>query len=477
MNNDSVTTEKFDVVVLGSGEGGKYLAWTLSSAGKKTALIERRYIGGSCPNIACLPSKNFVHSAKVAQLAREASAFGLRPLDGSIDMQVVRQRKRDMVSGLVQMHEERFTQTGVDLIRGEGRFVGPKTLEVSVPGGKTRKLVAEHVIISTGSRAVLDAGPGVLETQPMTHVEALELDVVPEHLIVLGGGYIGLEFAQAYRRFGSQVTIVERSDRLLPREDKDVSQLLTELLAKEGIEILTQAELKEASGRSGEQVALSLQQNEKTLRISGSHLLVATGRLPNTEAIGLELAGVATTSRGFVQVNEHLETTAPRVFAVGDCAGSPQFTHIAFDDFRVVRDNILGKSRVTTGRLVPSCLFTDPELARVGLNETEAQRQGIKYRLFTLPMKAVLRTRTTGGTSGFLKALVAEHDDKILGFTAFGESGGEMVAPVQLAMSAGLPYTALRDSVFTHPTYAEGLVYLFSGKPTTPGEGTAAQTR
>jgi pyruvate/2-oxoglutarate dehydrogenase complex dihydrolipoamide dehydrogenase (E3) component len=288
--------------------------------------------------------------------------------------------------------------------------------------------------------------------------------VLPAHLIILGGGYVGLEFAQAMRRFGSRVTIVERSARLLPREDEDVVQELTQTFLSEGIEILSSARVLQVEGRSGAEVTLHLDHSGGSTQIAGTHILAATGRTPNTGGIGLEKGGVALTSRGFVQVNERLETTAPGVFAVGDCAGSPLFTHIAFDDFRVVRDVLNGRSRVTTGRLVPSCLFVDPELARVGLNESEARQKGIAYRLATLPMKAVLRTRTTGETRGFLKALISAHDDTILGFTALGAYAGEMMAPVQLAMSAGLPYTVLRDSIFAHPTYSEGLVYLFSSK-------------
>jgi pyruvate/2-oxoglutarate dehydrogenase complex dihydrolipoamide dehydrogenase (E3) component len=457
--------EHYEVLILGSGEAGKYIAWNMASAGKKTALIERRYIGGSCPNIACLPSKNIVHSAQVAHLASQAAAYGLHRGQPGVDMRVVRDRKRAMVAGFVKSHEDRFQQSGVELIRGEGRFVGPKTIEVTVTGGSMRVLTGQHVVISTGSRASIAPVPGLADAHPLTHIEALELGEVPEHLLILGGGYVGLEFAQAMRRFGSRVTIIERSDRLLPREDDDVSDGLAQIFSEEGIEIVTQAEVKQVHGRSGAEVAHEVEKNGSPMTVLGTHLLVATGRTPNTDGIGLEEAGVALTPNGFVLVNERLETTVADVFAVGDCAGSPQFTHIAFDDFRVVRDNLLGGSRVTTGRLVPSCLFVDPELARVGLNEAEAKRKGVPYRLLRLPMNAVLRTHTTGEMKGFLKALISAEDDTILGFTGLGASAGEMMAPVQLAMSAGLPYTALRDSIFTHPTFSEGIVYLFSTTP------------
>lgn len=469
MSAESQGAERYDLLVLGSGEAGKYLAWHAASSGRRTALVERQYVGGSCPNIACLPSKNVIYSAHVARLMRDAAVYGLQAGGAAVDMTAVRARKRAMVDGLVRMHEERFAKSGAELVHGEGRLVGPRTLEVKLADGGVRRLEGRQVVISTGSRATVEAVPGMAEARPLTHVEALELDTVPAHLIVLGGGYVGLEFAQAMRRFGSRVTIVDRNDRLLHTADPDVSEAVTKVFAGEGIETLTGAQLREVTGRSGQSVTLRLDQKGRAVDLTGTHLLVAAGRTPNTDGIGLEKAGVALTPRGHVQVNERLQTTADGVFAVGDCAGSPHFTHIAFDDFRVVRDVMDGKPRVTTGRLVPSCLFIDPELAHVGLSETEAKQKGIACRIVRLPMIAVLRSRTTGQTEGFLKALIGSGDDRILGFTAFGTSAGEMMAPVQLAMSAGLPYTTLRDSIFTHPTYSEGLVYLFSQKPAESG--------
>jgi pyruvate/2-oxoglutarate dehydrogenase complex dihydrolipoamide dehydrogenase (E3) component len=465
---DTPSPEKYDVLVLGSGEAGKYIAWTMASSGKKTALIERRYVGGSCPNVACLPSKNIIHTAKVAQLSKQAALFGLHTPEPGIDMQVVRARKRAMVDGLVEMHKGRFAKSGAEFIQGEGRFIAPKTIQVSLSNGSTRTLTGTHVIISTGSRATIDPISGLREAKPLTHIDALELGELPGHLLILGGGYVGLEFAQAMARFGSRITVIEHSDRVLSREDPDVSEAVTKVLTAEGIQFVNGATVEKVSGQSGAKVTLQLSPSSSSTTVEGTHLLVATGRTPNADGIGLESAGVALTSNGHVQVNERLQTTAEGVFAVGDCAGSPHFTHIAFDDFRVVRENLLGRSRVTTGRLVPSCLFLDPELARVGLNESEAKSRNIPYRLLKLPMEAVLRTRTTGETTGFLKALIGTKDDSILGFTAFGESAGEMLAPVQLAMSSRLPYTALRDSIFTHPTYSEGLVYLFSAPPANP---------
>jgi pyruvate/2-oxoglutarate dehydrogenase complex dihydrolipoamide dehydrogenase (E3) component len=454
--------ERYDVLVLGSGEAGKYIAWGQATAGKRAAVVERRYIGGSCPNIACLPSKNFVHSAKVAHYAAQAAAFGLPVARGAVDMTVVRGRKRAMVDGLIEMHEGRFRDSGAELALGTGRFVGPKTIEVATNDGGTRTLTGETVVISTGSRARVEPLPGMMEAEPLTHIEMLEIGEVPEHLIVLGGGYIGLEFAQAMRRLGSPVTVVERGDRLLRREDEDVSATLTAVLEREGVRILTGAAAERVSGRSGDHVTVYGTHAGEVLELSGTHLLVAAGRTPNTDGIGLESAGVELTADGHVRVDEHLRTTAAGVFAVGDCAGSPHFTHIAYDDYRIVRETLAGRSRSTKGRQVPFCLFTDPEFARIGLSEAEAKRDGIDYRLGKLPMKAVLRTRTMAETDGFLKALVSKTDDSILGCTVVGVGAGEMIAPVQLAMSAGLPYTSLRDMIVTHPTLSEGLVYLFA---------------
>jgi pyruvate/2-oxoglutarate dehydrogenase complex dihydrolipoamide dehydrogenase (E3) component len=454
------TPEDYDLVVLGSGEAGKYLAWTLASQGKRSAVIERKYVGGSCPNIACLPSKNVIHSAKVASLTRQAGEFGIVTNGWAIDMPAVRARKRKMVDGLVQMHLHKYQASGAELVMGSGRFVAPKTIEVDLHGGGTRVLRGEVVVISTGSRARLDDTPGLVEARPLTHIEALELDVVPGHLVVLGGGYIGLEMAQMLRRLGSRVTVVERNATVIHREDADVNTAIEELFRDEGIEIRTGTVVERVEGTSGRSVRLHTARGV----LEGSHLLVAGGRTPNTDGIGLEKAGVEIDGRGHVKVNDRLQTTAEGVWAVGDCAGSPYFTHIAFDDFRVVRDNLAGGHRVTTGRQVPFCLFTDPELARIGLSEREAKERGIPYRLAKIPMEAVLRARTLSETRGFMKALVGA-DHRILGFTTFGVEAGEVMPVVQVAMAAGLPYTALRDMVLTHPTIAEGLVALFTAVP------------
>jgi pyruvate/2-oxoglutarate dehydrogenase complex dihydrolipoamide dehydrogenase (E3) component len=454
-------TEEYDIVVLGSGAPGKLLAWTLSSQGKRTAVVERRYVGGSCPNIACLPSKNIIHGAKVAHYVRTAAGYGVAARDWHVEMPVVRERKRRMVDDSIALHLENYRKSGAELVMGHGRFVAPKTIEVALNAGGIRTLRGETVVINTGSRARLDETPGLAEARPLTHVEILELDSLPEHLVVLGGGYVGLELAQAFRRFGSRVTVVERNGALIHREDPDVTEAIAQLVRDEGIEVLTETVVDRVEGRSGESVRLHTGRGS----LVGTHLLAAGGRTPNTDGIGLEVAGVETDSRGHIRVDERLGTTVDGIWAVGDCAGSPYFTHIGEDDFRVVLANLTGGDRVTTGRQVPFCLFTDPELARIGLSEREARERGIGYRLAKIPISAVLRARTLSATRGFYKALIEDGGDRILGFTALGPEAGEVMAVVQVAMLAGLPYTALRDAVLTHPTMAEGLAALFSSVP------------
>ena len=457
-------TEEYDLVVLGSGEGSKFLAWTLARQGQRVAVIEQRWIGGSCPNIACLPSKNIIHSAKVASYFARAEEFGIETAGFSVNMAKVTNRKRAMVKGLVDIHLRNFESSGVDLIHGHGYFAGPKLIRVDLQEGGKRQLRGRNIVIGTGTRAKLDAIPGLEEAKPLTHIEALELETVPGHLVVLGGGYIGLEFAQAMRRLGSKVSILDRNATLLHNEDPDATSALEALFRDEGIEFILNAAVEKVSGVSGQTVTLTYRQQDEERAVQGSHLLVATGRAPNTQEIGLELAGVEVTERGNIKVDERLKTTADGVWANGEVAGSPQFTHIAFDDFRILRDNLSGGNRVTTGRQVPFSMFTDPELARIGLSENQAKAKGLSYRLFKISMASVLRTRTLSEMRGFMKALVGE-DDRILGFTVFGVDGGEIMSAVQIAMLGGLPYTALREAILSHPTLMEGLVVLFSSAP------------
>jgi pyruvate/2-oxoglutarate dehydrogenase complex dihydrolipoamide dehydrogenase (E3) component len=457
--------EEYDLVILGSGTGGKLIAWTSAQKGQRVVVIERKYVGGSCPNIACLPSKNIIHSAKVASFFYRSEEFGVSKDNVRINMAAVRERKRKMVRSLVDIHLDNYKKSGAELVMGTGRFVGPRTVEVDLAGGGTRTFRGKNVVINTGSRATLEPIPGLADVKPLTHIEALELDHIPKHLLVLGAGYVGLELAQAFRRFGAEVTLLDRNSRLVYHEDQDISQGLEEMCREEGIHVVTNAKVTQVTGKSGERVLLLGTRGEAELHVEGTHLLIASGRTPNTSGIGLDKAGVETTERGHLKVNERLQTTAKGVWGIGDCAGSPHFTHISADDFMVVSDNIAGGNRVTTGRQVPFCMFTDPEFARIGLSETEAKARGMSYRLAKLPMAAVFRAMTVSETRGFMKALIDTKSDRILGFTMFGTGAGEVMATVQMTMLAGLPYTALRDAVITHPTMTEGLIPLLLAVP------------
>ena len=453
-------TEKYEILVLGSGEAGKWTAWTMAAEGHRVAMVERKWLGGSCPNIACLPSKNLIYSARVASLMRRGTEFGIELDQLRINLAGAQQRKRTMVEAEHQFHAKRTADAGIELIMGEGRFVAPRTLEVALNAGGTRRIVGERVFLDLGSRATLPNLPGLAAANPMTHIEALDRERLPDHLIVIGGGYIGLELAQAMRRFGSRVTVIETGPQLAGREDPDVGAALLDLFHDEGIETRLGTQVVRVEGQSGNDVRVYAKSERGDAILEGTDLLVATGRTPNTQGIGLAQVGIELDAHGFIKVNDRLETTAANVWAMGDCAGSPQFTHVAYHDFRVVRDNLKGGDRTTKGRIVPFCMFTDPELARVGRNEIEAKRDKIEYRVTKLPMANVLRTHTIAEPRGFMKMLIGKDSDEIVGFTAFGIEASELVAAVQTAMVAGLPFTTLRDAIFAHPTMSEGLVFL-----------------
>jgi pyruvate/2-oxoglutarate dehydrogenase complex dihydrolipoamide dehydrogenase (E3) component len=459
--------ESYQNLVIGSGEGGKILAWNLAKKGQKTAVVERSMIGGSCPNIACLPSKNVIYSAKAVSLVDPNRGLGIVRGSVQVDMPGVASRKRKMVDGLIELHLTNFRSSGAELVMGEARFTEPKTVQVALNAGGTQMLHGERVFLNLGSRAAIPDVPGLVASGPMTHVEALNLERLPAHLAILGGGYVGLEFAQALRRFGSRVTIIQHGPRLLEREDPDIADALLQLMRDDNVEVLLQAEVLQVAGRSGTGVTLQVRVGTTERILEASDILVAAGRTPNTDRLDLAKTAVELDARGYIRVNDRLETSAADIWAMGDCAGSPQFTHVGFDDFRVVMENLAGGTRTTHGRLIPYCLFTDPELAHVGLNETEAKAKNVNYRIARLPMAMVLRTRTLSQTRGFAKALIGG-DDRILGFTAFGAEASEMMAVVQTAMLGGMPYTALRDAIFTHPTAAEGLIALFANVPAGP---------
>jgi pyruvate/2-oxoglutarate dehydrogenase complex dihydrolipoamide dehydrogenase (E3) component len=460
-------SEHFQNLIIGSGVAGKILAWTLAGQGQKTVVVERALVGGSCPNVACLPSKNVIYSAKAVSLVHPTSGLGVVTGPLHVDMAGVARRKWRMVNELVEVHLARFKASGTELVMGEARFTEPKAVSVALNAGGTRLLRGDRVFINVGTRASIPDTPGLAIAGPLTHVEALNLERLPGHLVVLGGGYVGLEFAQALRRFGSRVTILQRSPRLLVREDPDVAEALRELLTDEGIEICLQTEVLGVTGRSGSGVALRVRAGGTEKWLEASDILVAAGRTPNTDRLDVTRAGVELDGRGYVRVNDRLQTSAPDVWATGECAGSPQFTHVGEDDCRVVLDNLAGGTRTTRGRLIPYCLFTDPELAHVGMTESEARAQGVSYRIARMPMAMVLRAHTLSETRGFMKALIGA-DDRILGFTALGAEASELMAVAQTAMVGGIPYTVLGNAIWTHPTAAEGLLGLFANPPAAP---------
>ncbi|MFH0299282.1 mercuric reductase [Bradyrhizobium sp. 31Argb] len=457
--------EHFDIVILGSGQGGKQLAWHLGRSGKKVAVVERRWVGGACPAVACLPSKNEIWSARVAHLVRNAAHFG--SLTGAVktDMGKVRARKQGMVDREIAFHLNAYKESGAELIMGSGHFVGPKTLQVALNDGGIRLLAGDEVVLNVGTHAAIPDIAGLKAARALTHIEALELDYAPSHLIVLGGGYVGVEMAQGFRRFGSRVTIIEPGRQLMGREDADAAEEIQRILSGEGIDVLLNAQPVSVHGVSGDTVSVSVRSLKGEEKIEGSDLLVAVGRVANTAGIGLDEAGIELDARGFIRVNERLQATAPGVWAIGECCGSPQFTHVSVDDFRIVRDNMAGGSRRTDDRLIPYVVFTDPPLARVGLSEQEAKRQGIPARVAKLSMSHVLRTLATDETDGFMKVVVSANDDRILGFSMIGSEAGEVMAVIQAAMLAGLPYPKLRDAVIAHLTIAEGLGPLLANVP------------
>jgi pyruvate/2-oxoglutarate dehydrogenase complex dihydrolipoamide dehydrogenase (E3) component len=454
--------EKYDAVVLGAGQGGVPLAVALARAGRRTALVERGHVGGTCVNEGCTPTKTMIASARVAATVRRAAEFGVRTAPPEVDMRDVRKRKREMVESFRSGSEKRISDTAnLDLVRGEASFAGPKTLAVRLSGGAETSLTAGIVVVDTCTRPRAPDLPGIERVPRYDSTSIMELDRVPPRLLVVGGGYVGVELGQMFARLGSSVAIVHRGSRLLEREDADVAEELLRILREDGIEVRLACEPFEVE-TSGGSVLLAVRGPDGEDTLEGSHLLLAAGRRPNTENLALKTAGVETDERGFIRVNDRLETTAPGVYAVGDVNGGPAFTHVSYDDFRVIRENLLGKGGATTaGRLVPYTVFTDPQLGRVGLTEREARASGRRVRVARMPVSWVARALETGETRGLLKAVVDADDETVLGCAFLGPEGGELAAVVQAAMMGGLPFTRLRDAVFAHPTLAESLNNLF----------------
>ncbi|AMV44302.1 FAD-dependent oxidoreductase [Paraburkholderia caribensis] len=447
--------KQYEYLFLGGGKGGKSLAMDLARKGKRVAVIERGMIGGSCINVACIPSKTLIQNARNMHAWRVASA----ETDHLANMASVHTNVRAVVDGMVDINRRAFEQSGLDLVIGSGRFVAPRRILVRSNNGAEQLFEGDNVYINTGTVAAVPNVPGLREAVPLTHVEALNLETLPKKLIVIGGGYIGLEMAQAFRRLGSDVVLIHDASRVVAREDEDVSVEIQQAFDAGGISLKLGARIISVDGRSGSKVTVKL---EDGTGIEGSHLLVATGRRPVTDNIGLDLAGVDRDERGIIKVNDALATTAERTWAIGEVAGTPMFTHASFDDYRVLKAGIEGRPASTASRVIPYALFTDPELGRIGLNEADAQQRNIPVNVAKLPMAAVPRARTNGTTRGFMKALVAPETKKILGFTMVGAGAGEVTSAVQMAMIGNLPYTAVRDAIIAHPLLAEGLNLLFA---------------
>jgi pyruvate/2-oxoglutarate dehydrogenase complex dihydrolipoamide dehydrogenase (E3) component len=458
-----VAVEQYDCLVIGSGQGGGPLATALANAGYRTALIEREHIGGTCINEGCTPTKTMVASARVAYLARRGADYGVNTGPVTVDMVKVRQRKRDIVNSFRASSERRLQGvTNLDVFFGEASFTGPMTMHVRMNDGSERDQAGERIFLNTGARPSILAIDGLDPARTLNSTTIMELDSVPEHLIVLGGGYVGLEFGQMFRRFGARVTIVQRGARLLAREDADVAGEVATILREDGIDVLLETSPTHAAANgAGYDVTVKTPTGERV--ISGSHLLAAAGRSPNTETVNLEAAGVRTEKGGHIAVNERLETSAPGVWALGDVKGGPAFTHISYDDYRIIRDNLLqGGSRTTNDRPVPYTVFIDPQLGRVGLGEEEARAAGKNIKVAKMPMSYVARADEVDETRGFMKAVVDAESGQILGCAILGLEGGELMAMIEIAMLGRVPYTTLRDAVFAHPTLSESLNNLFS---------------
>ena len=450
----------YDAIIIGAGQGGSPLSTALARAGRRTALIERDQIGGTCINYGCTPTKTMVASARVAWLARRGADYGVQTGTIAVDQPVVRERKRKIVESFRAGSEKRIESArGLDLIRGSATFTGPRSLRVACDGDSEQELTADLIFIDTGTRNATPKIDGLADVPHLDSTSIMELEETPEHLIVLGGGYIGLEFAQMFRRFGSAVTVIQRGSHLLAREDDDIADAMRQILEEDGIDVRLNAEASRVRAANGG-VEVTVNRDQA---ISGSHLLVAIGRAPNTDDLNLAAAGVETNEKGFVNVNERLETNVPGVYALGDVNGGPQFTHISYDDFRIVRDNLLkGGNRTTRDRPVPYCVFTDPELGRVGLTERQAREQGRRIRVAKMPMSSVARAREMDETRGLMKVLVDRETDLILGGAILGVWGGEIMTQLQLAMMGKLTCRDLSDAVFAHPTLGESLNNLLS---------------
>ena len=455
--------DRYDAIIIGTGQAGKPLAVALAEAGRKTAIIERKHVGGTCINVGCTPTKTMVASARVAYLARRGADYGVHANSVRVNVAEVRQRKQAIVESFRNGSQRHLQNTkNLELIFGEGSFSGPKSVTVRLQSGGTRHLTADTIFINTGGRPEGPPLPGLESVPVLDSTSIMELDVLPNHLLVLGGGYIGLEFGQMFRRFGSAVTVVQRGKQLLAREDADVAEEVAKILREDGMEVLLETQAVRVATNGGGTIRLTVSGPAGERTLSGSHLLVAAGRVSNTEALNLSAAGITTDKRGNIPVNDRLETNVPGIYALGDVKGGPAFTHISYDDFRIIKTNLLdGGTATTTGRLVPYTVYIDPQLGRVGMTEAEARAQGRRIRVAKIPMSYVARALEMDESRGFMKAVVDAESGEILGCAVLGVEGGELMSMLSIAMMGKVPYTTLRDAIFAHPTLAESLNILF----------------
>ncbi|OBT97874.2 hypothetical protein VE01_03938 [Pseudogymnoascus verrucosus] len=465
---------KYDAIIIGSGQAGTPLAGAFAKTGQKTALIERTHIGGCCINEGCTPTKTMVASGRSAYLARRGQDYGIhtngtlkRPNEIKVDMLKVRQRKRDIVDSFRQGSENRTKDAGVDIVIGEAKFVDERTIEVKMGDGSEKRVMGEKIFINTGARPVPPKLKGLENIDPTKVLDSTsvqELDVVPAHLVVIGGGYVGVEFAQLFRRLGAKVTILQRGEQLLQREDKEVADALLEILKEDGLTINLYSSASSISTSSTGSFDLNVQTEDGEKAINGTHILFAAGRIPNTDALNLPAAGITTNARGYIVSNDFLETSAKNIYVLGDVKGPPAFTHVSYDDFRVIKANVLNSSGTSTklsikDRLVPYVVYTDPQLGHIGLHEHEARAKYPERKIKTakMPMSYVARALETDESRGMMKAVVDGESGQILGFTCLGIEGGEIMSIVQMAMIGNVSYEKLRDAVWAHPALAESL--------------------
>ncbi len=457
------TTAHYDAIIIGAGQSGGPLATALGQSGKKTAIIEREHVGGTCINEGCTPTKTMVASARAAYVARRAEDFGVHTGPISIDMAVVRKRKRDIVDSFRGGSQSRLEKSeGVDLLMGEAAFIAPKAVEVHLNDGRIQQLTSDLFFINTGERPSVPPLEGIENVPYLNSTSIMELNVVPDHLLIIGGGYIGLEFGQMFRRFGSRVTIVQRGKQLLAREDSDIAEEVAKILREDGIEVLLETSTSHVTKDANGTIQLTVKTHGGERVLSGSHLLAGTGRTPNTDKLNLDATGVQVNKKGYIQVNDTLETNVQGIYALGDVKGPPAFTHVSYDDFRIIRTNLIehGKASISD-RLVPYTVFIDPQLGRVGLSENEAKQQGKNFKVAKMPMNYVARALETDEPRGLMKVIVDPDTKLILGCAILGMDGGEIMSMLQIAMLGKLPYNVLEEGMFAHPTLAESLNNLF----------------